>query len=199
MEAAKAVTNMVDGGPWLARCIRRWANKCMKKELIEPDLRGRFPSKSFLHDELVSIQLAAYLRSQKFKVDPIMVKDYFEQNILPQLNIESVQKISVRTCRRWMHKLGFRYQRYQKGTYVDGHECPDVVEYRQKFLEEEHVWVTHDETTFYVYDGPHSVWGLGKEQPLRKKGLGSAVYVSDFITETIGSLKDEQEEARVMM
>lgn len=65
--------------------------------------------------------------------------------------------------------------------------------------EKEHVWVTHDETTFYVYDGPHSVWGPESEQPLRKKGLGSAMHISDFLTETIGPLKDDQEEARVMM
>ncbi|CAG8750096.1 15477_t:CDS:2, partial [Cetraspora pellucida] len=38
--------------------------------------------------------------------------------------------------------------------------------------EKEHIWVTHDETTFYVYDGPHSMWG---------------------------PLKDKQEEACVMM
>ncbi|CAG8855410.1 29187_t:CDS:2, partial [Gigaspora margarita] len=43
--------------------------------------------------------------------------------------------------------------------------------------EKELVWVTHDETTFYVYDGPHSVWGPEGEQPLRKKGLGSTVHV----------------------
>ncbi|CAG8854665.1 25396_t:CDS:2, partial [Gigaspora margarita] len=62
--------------------------------------------------------------------------------------------------------------------------------------EKELVWVTHDETTFYVYDGPHSVWGPEGEQPLRKKGSGSAVHVSDFLTETIGPLKDDQEKAR---
>ncbi|CAG8530434.1 1529_t:CDS:2 [Cetraspora pellucida] len=143
MDAAKAVSDIID---------------------------GRFSSKSLLYDELVSLELAAYLRFQKFNIDPIMVKDYFEQTILSQLNIK--------------------------------HECPDVVEYRQTFLQEvvrlEQLmskWVTHDETTFYTYDGPHSVWGPEKEQPLRKKGLGSAIHISDFLTETIGSLKDDQEEA----
>ncbi|CAG8631308.1 1430_t:CDS:2, partial [Cetraspora pellucida] len=117
MDAAKVVSDVIDGGLWLA---------------------------NLLHDELVSLELAAYLRSQKFNVDPIMVKDYFEQIILSQLNIKSVQCISVRTARRWMHKLGFRPE---------------------------------------------------KEQPLRKKGLGSAIHISDFLTKTIGSLKDDQEEA----
>ncbi|CAG8653792.1 6725_t:CDS:2, partial [Scutellospora calospora] len=205
-----------------------WTNTCMKKELIQPDLRGRSPSKSLLYDELVSLQVAFYLRSKKFNVDPIMVKNYFEQEIFPLLNIESVQSISIRTAHQWMHKLSFRYQRYQKGLYADGHERSDVVKYCQTFLlevaqleqfiskwvdpeckmrtfpdlhcdEKEHVWVTYDETTFYVYDGLHSVWGPEGEQLLRKKGLGTAVYISNFLTETIGSLKDDQEEARVMM
>lgn len=127
-----------------------------------------------------------------------------------------------------MHKLGFRYKRLQKGVYADGHEWPDIIAYRRIFLQEvaeldrfmskwldedckirtfphlndnekEHVWVTHDESTFHTYDGPHAVWGPEGEQPLRKKGLGLGVHVSDFLTETIGPLKDEQEEACVTM
>ncbi|CAG8811727.1 24145_t:CDS:2, partial [Cetraspora pellucida] len=86
-----------------------------------------------------------------------------------------------------------------KGLYADGHERPDVIEYCQTFLLEEHIWVTHNKTTFYVYNRPHSVWGSEGEQPLRKKRLGAAMHISDFLTETIGSLKDDQEEARVMM
>ncbi|CAG8737726.1 4333_t:CDS:2 [Cetraspora pellucida] len=184
MNAAKAVSDVIDDGPWLAKC--------------------------------------------KFNVDLIMVKDYFEQTILPHLNIKSVQCISVHTVQRWMHKLGFRYQRYKKGVYINGHEHLDIVEYRQTFFQEvvqleqlmskwvnpecrirtypdlessekEHVWITHDETTFYTYDSPHSVWGPKKEQPLQKKGLGSAIHISDFLTETIGSLKDDQEEAHIVI
>ena len=30
--------------------------------------------------------------------------------------------------------MGFRYKRYHKGIYIDGHERADVVEYRQQFL-----------------------------------------------------------------
>ncbi|CAG8662615.1 17121_t:CDS:2 [Cetraspora pellucida] len=147
MKAVKAVTDMVDS-----------------------DFRNRFLSKSFLHDELAFIQLMTYLCSQKFKVDPVMVKTYFEQNILPQLNIKLVDpKCKIRTF-------------------------PDLDNGKK-----EHIWVTHNETTFYIYDGPHSMWGPEKEQPLRKKGLGSAMHVSNFLTKTIGPLKDEQEEAHVMM
>lgn len=158
----------------------------------------------------------------------MLVKKHFEETILPHINIESRQTISTRTARRWMHTMGFRFQRYQKGVYIDGHERPDVVTYREKFLQEvanldhlmskwldtnckvrtfptligeekEHVWITHDESVFHTYDGPRTVWGLEGEHPLRKKGQGQGVHVSDFLTETIGPLKDDLEEARVTM
>ncbi|CAG8799636.1 19386_t:CDS:2 [Cetraspora pellucida] len=170
---------------------------------IVNDLRGRSPSKSLLHDELVSLQVAFYLHSKKFNVDPIMVKNYFKQEILSLLNIESVQGISVRTrldvieyCQTFLLKVA-QLERFMS-KWVDP-ECkmrtfPDL-----HCDEKKHVWITHDETTFYVYDRLHSVWSPEGEQPLRKKGLGAAVHISDFLTETIGSLKDDQEEAHVMM
>ena len=34
-----------------------------------------------------------------------------------------------------MYKLGFRPQEYNKGLYFDGHERPDVVEARKKYIE----------------------------------------------------------------
>ena len=35
----------------------------------------------------------------------------------------------METCRKWMHELGFSVVVKKKGTFVDGHERPDVVEY----------------------------------------------------------------------
>jgi hypothetical protein len=70
----------------------------MKEELIPPSFQERFSSKSLVDDELVSLQLAAYLHSQKFKIDSMIVKSYFKQHIFSQLNLESMQHISVRTA-----------------------------------------------------------------------------------------------------
>jgi hypothetical protein len=41
-------------------------------------------------------------------------------------------RIRARTARRWLKQLGLKYGAVTKGVYVDGHERPDVVEYRQK-------------------------------------------------------------------
>lgn len=38
----------------------------------------------------------------------------------------------ARTLRGWLRKNGFQYQRIGKGVYVDGHERPDVRQYRQE-------------------------------------------------------------------
>ena len=44
------------------------------------------------------------------------------------------QKISCETARKWLHELGFSVIDAKKGTYMDGHERSDVVEYRAQFL-----------------------------------------------------------------
>ena len=56
--------------------------------------------------------------------------------VLPNETLEPgyPRKLGVETCRKWMHELGFEVVAKRKGTFVDGHERPDVVEYRNKFL-----------------------------------------------------------------
>ena len=44
------------------------------------------------------------------------------------------RSISIQTARIWMHELGFSVIDKKKGIYIDGHERPDVVSYRKKFL-----------------------------------------------------------------
>ena len=37
--------------------------------------------------------------------------------------------------RWWLHKLGYSITEVKKGVYMDGHEHPDVVEYRRSFID----------------------------------------------------------------
>ena len=39
------------------------------------------------------------------------------------------RRISFETARKWLLELGFTVMEHKKGTYVDGHERPDVVQY----------------------------------------------------------------------
>ena len=58
-------------------------------------------------------------------------------NLLPQVlenHASAPSKITARTARRWLHKLGFEKISSKKGIYIDGHERADVVEYRKVYL-----------------------------------------------------------------
>lgn len=50
-------------------------------------------------------------------------------------SVERRNVICSRTARRWLCRLGLRWQEVRKGVFLDGHERPDVVEYRKEFLE----------------------------------------------------------------
>ncbi|CAG8648645.1 16006_t:CDS:2, partial [Cetraspora pellucida] len=188
IKASEAVAEVIGGGPWFAKCIRKWANICMKGELIQ-HCHGKFSSKSLLNDELVSLKLAAYLRSQKFQINPIMVKNYVEQQIIPQLDVVAYRQVFLQKVSEYEQLMSKWYDEDCKiRTYpllADG--------------EKEHIWVTHDKSTFHVNDGPRAMWGSEKEQPLRKKEIGLGIHVSDFLTEMIGPLRDDLEEARAMI
>jgi len=61
---------------------------------------------------------------------------WINETLLQQNVLESgfPRKIGLETARTWLHELGFSKIEAKKGTYVDGHERDDVVEYRGKFL-----------------------------------------------------------------
>ena len=44
------------------------------------------------------------------------------------------RRVSVETARKWLHELRFEILQQSKGVFIDGHEHPDVVESRVKFL-----------------------------------------------------------------
>ena len=118
--------------------------------------------------------------------------------------------IRARTARRWLANLGFKWKKFKKGIYIDGHERADVVAYREnEFLprfegirhllvtfddhgnmilpknlapgEKPHFPISHDESTFKSNDGKGQMWMENGKQPLRPKGQGKGIMVSDFI------------------
>src|SRR3954470_8707693 len=70
-----------------------------------------------------------------------------------------------------------------------GEECEIQINPELEDGECLHVLVTHDETTFQSNDEQKSGWRPKNEQPLRKKGQGRSIHVSDFLTKTIRRLK----------
>jgi hypothetical protein len=52
-----------------------------------------------------------------------------------QTDIRKKPGIRARTARKWLRRLGFRWQEVRKGVFIDGHERPDVVEHRKQFVD----------------------------------------------------------------
>jgi len=152
----------------------------------------------------------------KFKVNPEILRNYTNHTLFQSLGFQD-KKISLSTAHRWITRLGWTFHRYQKGIYIDGHERVDVVRDREEFIwkydelsnfmptfDQEtlqqinpilesnmkmHVFITHDECSFDSHDGETHGWGPQDEQPLLKKGRGRTLMVSDFLCETIGTLR----------
>ena len=60
--------------------------------------------------------------------------------------------------------------------------------------EKEHVLVAQDECTVSTNDHPHRMWLKDNQQPLKKKGNGCGVHISDWICETTGQLALSEEQ-----
>ena len=54
-----------------------------------------------------------------------------ELDLFPHIHLKVGKGISLATARRWLRHEGFRYTSYKKGLYFNGHDHPDVVQYRQ--------------------------------------------------------------------
>lgn len=58
---------------------------------------------------------------------------HVNENVLPKLPY-SKKTIGESTAKQWMRKHGYRLVTHKNGKYFDGHERPDVIEYRKHFL-----------------------------------------------------------------
>jgi hypothetical protein len=218
METSKVLAESLNHGPWMSRLIRSWASQYKKNGELISSRRGKHQKiKSALNDEDVQVKISQYLRSKKFNFKIQDFIDHVSEVIFPSLGYEREKKISKNTAHRWLHNMGWSYNKFRKDIYVDGHERDDVVEYRKKFLdqmeiyerympifdgenmehviwpslnsgEKKHILVTHDESVFFSNDGLDKFWGPNGEQPLRPKNKGASIHVSEFLCETIGRL-----------
>ncbi|KAH9039245.1 hypothetical protein EDB85DRAFT_2141193 [Lactarius pseudohatsudake] len=95
---------------------------------------------SVLEDEDVkqTLQLHLLERAKSGRVSATDVVDIVStpklQDIFSQSGITK-PTISKSTACRWLLRLDWQYGQPQKGMYVDGHECKDVVNYRKAFVE----------------------------------------------------------------
>jgi hypothetical protein len=87
--------------------------------------------RSLLKDEQVQATARTHLLSVPMgEVTPKKFHCALNKCILPSLRFTVRDGLSEHTARRWLLSLGWRHTRVKKGVYMDGHERPDIVKYR---------------------------------------------------------------------
>jgi len=89
-----------------------------------------------LDNEAVIHKVRTYLAAKNLgAITPRELCQHVNQVILPALEFSGKNgSINERTAVNWLKKLGYKCMEVSKGIYYDGHERPDVVEARKKFL-----------------------------------------------------------------
>ncbi|KAH8922853.1 hypothetical protein BT69DRAFT_1297612 [Atractiella rhizophila] len=187
------------GATYEGRSVRSWGSHFMKTTELPASARGYHP-KSFsllrtpqVREEflvhMVPTVLESHAKKKQVNKDlPVRLKSYVNLKLFPRIEWKLTKGISKRTARRWLETEGFKWTRYKKGLYYDGHERLDVVKYRQELTDDPQevikvlppsvkpvILVVHDETTCTANDGKTHSWMLEGRTKLRKKGQGRGI------------------------
>ncbi|KAJ7445275.1 hypothetical protein FB451DRAFT_1412795 [Mycena latifolia] len=175
-------------------------------------------NESMLADEDLANDIRLHLQSLGKEITAEKLVNYLNSpEVREEHNID--KPISLTTARRYLDELGYRFKSPKKGQYVDGHERPDVVYYRDnvylprlfklhnrvsvfdndgnpihnEFTETGRrviIWY-HDESIFYAHDRRYSTW-YHKDSPAKpyQKGEGHSFMVADYFSADFGWLRD---------
>jgi hypothetical protein len=118
-------------GAYFTHQIRFIAQHYQLFEELPAERRGAAGGQSLLKDERVQAAARTHLSSVPTgKVTPKQFHQALNKRILPSLGFNLTDGLSECTAQRWLLLLGWRHTRVKKGVYMDGHERPDVIEYR---------------------------------------------------------------------
>ncbi|CAG8536262.1 15820_t:CDS:2 [Cetraspora pellucida] len=172
MDAANQIARFIwNKGGYMAKCIQIWRNYFIKTEELLPYHQSKHTKlESLINDEDFSEDCIEWLRQQKPEVcTPSNLKAYIENTLFSKL-IGHIKEdtISEKTCRNYMYSWGFKYNERRKGIFFDGHERPDVLVYRNKWLKK-----------MFMYK--KNMKDFVGENILRPKHLGRSKMVSAFL------------------
>ena len=202
-------------GTYCARQLRKLARGYIADRSVLPvNLYGNW-NQSMLVDEDLCNDLNLYLQE--------LGKDIMAEKVAKYLACPEVKEkhgisktISIRTARRYLNALGFRFSHPKKGQYADGHEQVDVVYYRnaiflprwEKISVQMQNWMKdnltacepstpgrrvcawfHDETIFYAHDRRRKTW-YHKDASATPyaKGEGASLMVARYVSADYGFL-----------
>ncbi|KAJ7107052.1 hypothetical protein C8R44DRAFT_637891, partial [Mycena epipterygia] len=216
--AASSIQAAVSRGKGLycARQLRVLVRKFIADRTILPLNPYGYWSTSMLVDEDLKTDINLFLQELGKEITAEKLVEYLARpEVMEKHGI--TRKIGLRTAQRYLKELGYRWMSPKKGQYADGHERPDVADYRQnKFLPAWYkiqarmdawskdnlpeygprargktvvVWF-HDESIFYAHDRRHKTW-YHKDAPakLYAKGEGASLMVADFVSSKYGWLR----------
>jgi len=126
-------------GVYFARQIRANELYLLKHRRLPPSKKdGLHGQITLLDNESVVLGVRRYLAAQSLGTITVQAFcQHINEAISPALGLTGQSAtISERTARNWLRKLGYSCVEVRKGLYHDGHERPDVVASRKKFLEE---------------------------------------------------------------
>lgn len=183
---------------------------------------------NLLTDGDVHRQLVEWLRSNKFEASPASLMDHVNENILPGLGkkrkiclrtaerwmkalgwefssikkgcyMDGHEREDVKEYRETFLKKMEKYERCMIRVAEDGSgKLVLPSDYSPKKGERPIIFYTHDESIFYANDGKSSTWRPTGEMPLRKKGQGLSLMISEFISEVCGSLSYKDPTTKVV-
>jgi hypothetical protein len=137
LSASLAIARRMGKGGYFARQIRRNERYLLQHQRLPPSKAGAYHGQyTLLDNENVLHAVRRYLAAQDLgTITPHQLCRNVNDVILPALDMTGHNSyISERTAINWLKKLGYVCKDVRKGIYHDGHERPDVVEARQKFL-----------------------------------------------------------------
>ena len=111
---------------------------------------------TLLDNEAVLHTVQRYLTAQNLgTITPHLLCRHVNDVLLALEMTKKNGSISEHTAINWLKKLGYVCKDIKKGVYHDGHECPDVVEARKRFLEEMKRYKRWVVSFNHIFDGSH--------------------------------------------
>jgi hypothetical protein len=126
-------------GAYFACQIRKNEAYLLCHKRLPPSKQGaKHGQYTLLDNEAILHKVCTYLAAQNLgAITPRELCQHVNQVILPALEFSGTNgSISERMAINWLKKLGYKCKEVSKGIYHDGHERPDVIATRKKFLDD---------------------------------------------------------------
>jgi len=133
LTASLIVARHLGKGPYLAHQIREFEVHVLNHHAFQ-DMKS-CKAWCLPDNEMVLQGVCKYLAAARLgEVTLGLFQCHLTQIIFLSLGMSDTTAISDLMCQWWLHRLGYRNLEVRKGLYVDGHERPDVIEARGRFL-----------------------------------------------------------------